>query len=158
MTLRMIPASGQTYTQILKSTMLMGGSSFVNVALSVNRNKALAVLLGQKAWGSWASTSQSSISRKRALVWDWAAAGSARSQGPPVSRESPALDLPWNDAQDRRLDEGFHHRREACPGYLLLDGGRGHTCARGLAWLFVSRSVRQGLAWLSLASTSGIVS
>ncbi|MCW0021059.1 hypothetical protein OIU37_32210 [Rhizobium sp. BT-226] len=52
MTLRMIPASGQTYTQILKSTMLMGGSSFVNVALSVIRNKALAVLLGQKAWGS----------------------------------------------------------------------------------------------------------
>lgn len=35
MTLRMIPASGQTYTQILKSTMLMGGSSPVNVALSV---------------------------------------------------------------------------------------------------------------------------
>lgn len=33
MTLRMIPASGQTYTQNLKSTMLMGGSSLVNVAL-----------------------------------------------------------------------------------------------------------------------------
>ncbi|MBY3128783.1 O-antigen translocase [Rhizobium laguerreae] len=51
MTLRMIPASGQTYTQILKSTMLMGGSSLVNVALSVIRNKALAVLLGPEGVG-----------------------------------------------------------------------------------------------------------
>ncbi|MFS8148262.1 O-antigen translocase [Rhizobium sp. BR 249] len=51
MTLRMIPPSGQTYTQILKSTMLMGGSSLVNVALSIVRNKALAVLLGPEGVG-----------------------------------------------------------------------------------------------------------
>lgn len=51
MTLRMIPPSGQTYTQILKSTMLMGGSSLVNVALSIIRNKALAVLLGPEGVG-----------------------------------------------------------------------------------------------------------
>ncbi|MBB3916746.1 O-antigen translocase [Rhizobium fabae] len=51
MNLRMIPPSGQTYTQILKSTMLMGGSSLVNVALSIIRNKALAVLLGPEGVG-----------------------------------------------------------------------------------------------------------
>ncbi|QWW71999.1 O-antigen translocase [Rhizobium sp. WYJ-E13] len=51
MTLRMIPPPGQTYTQILKSTMLMGGSSLVNVALSIIRNKALAVLLGPEGVG-----------------------------------------------------------------------------------------------------------
>ncbi|OWV72633.1 hypothetical protein ATY76_07380 [Rhizobium sp. R339] len=51
MTLRMIPPSGQTYTQILKSTMLMGGSSLVNVALSIVRNKALALLLGPEGIG-----------------------------------------------------------------------------------------------------------
>jgi antigen flippase len=51
MTLRMIPPSSQTYTQILKSTMLMGGSSLVNVALSIIRNKALAVLLGPEGVG-----------------------------------------------------------------------------------------------------------
>jgi enterobacterial common antigen flippase len=51
MTLRVIPPSGQTYTQILKSTMLMGGSSLVNVALSIIRNKALAVLLGPEGVG-----------------------------------------------------------------------------------------------------------
>ncbi len=51
MTLRMIPPSGQTYTQILKSTMLMGGSSLVNVALSIIRNKAKAVLLGPEGVG-----------------------------------------------------------------------------------------------------------
>ncbi|MDC7744551.1 O-antigen translocase, partial [Rhizobium binxianense] len=50
MTLRMIPPS-QTYTQILKSTMLMGGSSLVNVALSIVRNKAMAVLLGPEGIG-----------------------------------------------------------------------------------------------------------
>lgn len=47
----MIPPSGQTYTQILKSTMLMGGSSLVNVALSIIRNKALALLLGPEGVG-----------------------------------------------------------------------------------------------------------
>lgn len=51
MTLRIIPTSGQTYTQILKSTMLMGGSSLVNVALSIIRNKAMAVLLGPEGVG-----------------------------------------------------------------------------------------------------------
>jgi enterobacterial common antigen flippase len=51
MTLRMTPPSGQTYTQILKSTVLMGGSSLVNVALSIVRNKALAVLLGPEGIG-----------------------------------------------------------------------------------------------------------
>ncbi|TBC99358.1 O-antigen translocase [Rhizobium ruizarguesonis] len=51
MTLRMTPPSGQTYTQILKSTMLMGGSSLVNVALSIIRNKALALLLGPEGVG-----------------------------------------------------------------------------------------------------------
>jgi antigen flippase len=47
----MPPPSGQTYTQILKSTMLMGGSSLVNVALSIIRNKAFAVLLGPEGVG-----------------------------------------------------------------------------------------------------------
>ncbi|AXA44049.1 O-antigen translocase [Rhizobium leguminosarum] len=51
MTLRMTPPSSQTYTQILKSTMLMGGSSLVNVALSIVRNKAMAVLLGPEGVG-----------------------------------------------------------------------------------------------------------
>jgi enterobacterial common antigen flippase len=51
MTLRMKPSGGQSYTQILKSTMLMGGSSLVNVALSMVRNKALAVLLGPEGVG-----------------------------------------------------------------------------------------------------------
>jgi PST family polysaccharide transporter len=51
MTLRMTPSSSQTYTQILKSTMLMGGSSLVNVALSIIRNKAMAVLLGPEGVG-----------------------------------------------------------------------------------------------------------
>ena len=51
MTLRMIQPGGQTFTQILKSTMLMGGSSLVNVALSIIRNKALAVLLGPEGVG-----------------------------------------------------------------------------------------------------------
>ncbi|UWU32694.1 O-antigen translocase (plasmid) [Rhizobium sp. WSM1274] len=51
MTLRMTPPSSSTYTQILKSTMLMGGSSLVNVALSIVRNKAMAVLLGPEGVG-----------------------------------------------------------------------------------------------------------
>jgi PST family polysaccharide transporter len=45
------PRKNQTYTQILKSTMLMGGSSLVNVALSIVRNKTLAVLLGPDGVG-----------------------------------------------------------------------------------------------------------
>ena len=51
MTLRMIPPSSPTYTQILKSTMLMGGSSLVNVALGIIRNKAMAVMLGPEGVG-----------------------------------------------------------------------------------------------------------
>ncbi|RFB85566.1 hypothetical protein B5K11_29960 [Rhizobium leguminosarum bv. trifolii] len=51
MTLRMTPPSSQTYTEILKSTMLMGGASLVNVALSIIRNKAMAVLLGPEGIG-----------------------------------------------------------------------------------------------------------
>lgn len=47
----MTPLRGQSYTQILKSTMLMGGSSIVNVALSIIRNKAFAVLLGPEGVG-----------------------------------------------------------------------------------------------------------
>lgn len=47
----MTPPSSQTYTQILKSTMLMGGASLVNVALSIVRNKAMAVLLGPEGIG-----------------------------------------------------------------------------------------------------------
>ncbi|RUM22860.1 O-antigen translocase [Rhizobium phaseoli] len=51
MTLRMTPPTSQTYTQILRSTMLMGGASLVNVALSIIRNKAMAVLLGPEGIG-----------------------------------------------------------------------------------------------------------
>ncbi|MBX5156365.1 MULTISPECIES: O-antigen translocase [unclassified Rhizobium] len=51
MTLRITPPTSQTYTQILKSTMLMGGASLVNVALSIIRNKAMAVLLGPEGIG-----------------------------------------------------------------------------------------------------------
>ncbi|MBB3526273.1 O-antigen translocase [Rhizobium redzepovicii] len=51
MTLRITPPGSQTYTEILKSTMLMGGASLVNVALSIIRNKAMAVLLGPEGIG-----------------------------------------------------------------------------------------------------------
>lgn len=51
MTLHMRPVAGQTYTQILRSTVLMGGSSLVNVALGIIRNKAMAVLLGPEGVG-----------------------------------------------------------------------------------------------------------
>src|SRR5690606_30077475 len=40
------PAAGSSYGQILKSTAMIGGSSLVNVAFSVLRMKAIAVLLG----------------------------------------------------------------------------------------------------------------
>lgn len=51
MTYPLTPPRSQTYTQILKSTMWMGGSSLINVALSIVRNKALAVFLGPEGVG-----------------------------------------------------------------------------------------------------------
>lgn len=37
---------GHTYTQILKSTAIIGGSSLVNIGFAIIRNKAMALLLG----------------------------------------------------------------------------------------------------------------
>jgi PST family polysaccharide transporter len=48
---RTSPAGGQSYTQILKSTMLIGGSTIVTVVFAVIRNKATAVLLGPEGVG-----------------------------------------------------------------------------------------------------------
>jgi PST family polysaccharide transporter len=45
------PAGKHTYTQILKSTLMIGGSSVVNVAFSIIRNKAVAVMLGPEGVG-----------------------------------------------------------------------------------------------------------
>jgi antigen flippase len=45
------PASKQSYAQILKSTMVIGGSSIVNVGFAIIRNKAMAVLLGPEGVG-----------------------------------------------------------------------------------------------------------
>lgn len=46
------PAKGDaSYTEILKSTALIGGSSVVNIALSIIRNKVMAVLLGPEGVG-----------------------------------------------------------------------------------------------------------
>jgi antigen flippase len=42
---------GQTYLQILKSTLLIGGSSVINVAFAIVRNKAIAVMLGPEGIG-----------------------------------------------------------------------------------------------------------
>jgi PST family polysaccharide transporter len=42
---------GQSYGQILKSSVLIGGSSAINVALGVVRSKAMAVLLGPAGFG-----------------------------------------------------------------------------------------------------------
>ncbi|MFU0507203.1 O-antigen translocase [Pseudaminobacter sp. NGMCC 1.201702] len=44
-------AGRQSYTQILKSTAVIGGSSVVNVGFSIIRNKAMAVLLGPEGVG-----------------------------------------------------------------------------------------------------------
>ncbi|NGN43827.1 O-antigen translocase [Mesorhizobium sp. CGMCC 1.15528] len=46
MALTAASGSGQSYTQILKSTALIGGSSVVNIMFAIIRNKAMAVLLG----------------------------------------------------------------------------------------------------------------
>ena len=43
--------SHTTYTQILKSTLMIGGSSVVNVAFSIVRNKAVALMLGPEGIG-----------------------------------------------------------------------------------------------------------
>ncbi len=50
----MTPGLGQdskSYTQIIKSTMLIGGSSVINVMFSILRNKAMALLLGPEGMG-----------------------------------------------------------------------------------------------------------
>ena len=51
MNARATPSEGQTYTQILKSTALIGGSSLITVAFSIIRNKAMAVILGPEGVG-----------------------------------------------------------------------------------------------------------
>lgn len=51
MTYPLTPSRSQTYTQILKSTIWMGGSSLINVALGIVRNKAMAVFLGPEGVG-----------------------------------------------------------------------------------------------------------
>lgn len=45
---------GKSYNQIIKSTVLIGGSSVINVAFSIARNKAMAVLLGPEGIGMMA--------------------------------------------------------------------------------------------------------
>lgn len=44
-------AGGQSHIHILKSTILIGGSSIVNVGFSIIRNKAMALLLGPEGVG-----------------------------------------------------------------------------------------------------------
>ncbi len=51
MNAREIPPEGQTYTQILKSTALIGGSSLITVGFSIIRNKAMALILGPEGVG-----------------------------------------------------------------------------------------------------------
>ncbi|KQY00556.1 hypothetical protein ASE23_28740 [Rhizobium sp. Root73] len=51
MNARETPSEGQTYTQILKSTALMGGSSLITVGFSIIRNKAMALILGPEGVG-----------------------------------------------------------------------------------------------------------
>src|SRR6478609_11861956 len=41
----------QSYTQILKSTVLIGGSSVVSIGVSIIRNKAMALLVGPEGVG-----------------------------------------------------------------------------------------------------------
>jgi PST family polysaccharide transporter len=45
------PVGRQSYVQILKSTMVIGGSSIVNVGFAIVRNKAMAILLGPEGVG-----------------------------------------------------------------------------------------------------------
>lgn len=51
MNTREILPEGQTYTQILKSTALIGGSSLITVGFSIIRNKAMALILGPEGVG-----------------------------------------------------------------------------------------------------------
>jgi antigen flippase len=51
MTAQETSPQGQSYTQILKSTILIGGSSLVTVFFSIIRNKAMALLLGPEGVG-----------------------------------------------------------------------------------------------------------
>ncbi|MCV9967062.1 O-antigen translocase [Pararhizobium sp. BT-229] len=51
MNMRETPSEGQSYTQILKSTALIGGSSLVTVGFSIIRNKAIALILGPDGVG-----------------------------------------------------------------------------------------------------------
>ena len=49
------PPTTSSYLQILKSTALIGGSSFINIGFAIIRNKAMAVLprpSGRRADGS----------------------------------------------------------------------------------------------------------
>ncbi|WFU51593.1 O-antigen translocase [Sinorhizobium terangae] len=48
---RASPDRGSSYSQILKSTALIGGSSVINVLFSIIRNKAMALLLGPAGLG-----------------------------------------------------------------------------------------------------------
>ena len=45
------PPTTSSYLQILKSTALIGGSSFINIGFAIIRNKAMAVLLGPQGVG-----------------------------------------------------------------------------------------------------------
>lgn len=51
MNARETPSEGHTYTQILKSTALIGGSSLITVGFSIIRNKAMALILGPEGVG-----------------------------------------------------------------------------------------------------------
>ena len=44
-------ADEKSYSQILKSTALVGGSSVVNIAMGIVRTKAMAMLLGPAGFG-----------------------------------------------------------------------------------------------------------
>lgn len=46
-----VDGGGQSYGQILKSSVLIGGSSAINVALGIVRSKAMALLLGPAGFG-----------------------------------------------------------------------------------------------------------
>ena len=47
-------ASNESYRQILRSTTILGGASFINIVLRILRTKFLAILLGPAGIGLWA--------------------------------------------------------------------------------------------------------
>lgn len=47
----MAPADQESYSQILKSSALIGGSSLINIAIGIIRTKVMAVLLGPAGFG-----------------------------------------------------------------------------------------------------------